>query len=187
MGVVLAFPLTPIPLALYHVDGKIHKTQKVALMHELEKSTAINDPVTIDVVIVDGLFFLHLLPDLPETFGSVSKFILKRLCSLSHNRVFGRTITPSIKDIERGSRARGMDRCAAYEITGPTQKRPNNFLLSLRNNEFKNALVQFLIKSWEDDSNASILGSIELFATCGENASFSRVEMEGYPNQRWVQ
>ena len=62
-----------------------------------------------------------------------------------------------------------MHRCAAYEITGPTQKRPNNFLLSLRNNEFKNALVQFFIKSWEDDSNASILGNIELFATCGEN------------------
>ena len=38
MGEVLAHPkLTPIPLALCHVDGKIHKTQKVALMYDLEK------------------------------------------------------------------------------------------------------------------------------------------------------
>ena len=73
MGEVLAYPVTPIPLALCHVDGT--KTQKDSLMHNLEKSTAIKDPVTIDVVIVDGLFYLHLLPDLPETFGSVSKLI----------------------------------------------------------------------------------------------------------------
>ena len=41
MGEVLTYPLTPIPLSLCHIDGKMNKTPKSTLMKELEKSQSI--------------------------------------------------------------------------------------------------------------------------------------------------
>ena len=37
-------------------------------MKELEKSIVLHNPKMIDVVIIEGMFFLHLLSDLPEKF-----------------------------------------------------------------------------------------------------------------------
>ena len=81
MGEVLTYPLTPIPLSLCHIDGKMNKTPKSTLMKELEKSSILSNPQSNDVAIVAGMFFLHLLSNLPETFGAVSKAIFKNLCS----------------------------------------------------------------------------------------------------------
>ena len=68
MGEVLKYPLTPIPpLSLCHVDGSMLKTTKVALLTDLEKRVQCNDPPSVDVLIIDGMFFLHLMHDLPAT------------------------------------------------------------------------------------------------------------------------
>ena len=72
MGRVLTYSLTPIPLSLCHIDGKINKTPKSTLTKELEKSSVLNNPEMGAAVIVDGMFFLHLLSGLPETSGFVS-------------------------------------------------------------------------------------------------------------------
>ena len=52
----------------------------------------------VDVVTVDGMFFLHLLSDLPETFGFVSRYVLRKLCSsFSAKRIdiaFDEIVTP---------------------------------------------------------------------------------------------
>ena len=77
-----------------------------------------------------GCFFLHLLVYLPVLFGEVARFMLKKICKQKAKviyLVFDKTDSPSIKDCERDKRA-DDDRDIAYQITGPDQKRPGNWL-----------------------------------------------------------
>ena len=60
----------------------------------------------------------------------------------------------------------------AYEISGPVQNRPNDFVGALYNNAFKQALIKFLVISWENETNANIIQDFQIYATCG-NQSFS--------------
>ena len=62
---VLKFPLTPVPLSLCHADGSMQKTPKVKLLSELEVRMKTDIPTHIDVTVIDGMSFLHLLVDLP--------------------------------------------------------------------------------------------------------------------------
>ena len=114
-------------------------------MKELGKLSVLNNLEMVDMVIVDGMFFLHLLSDLPETFGFVSRSILRKLCSsFSAKRiviVFDKIVTLTIKDNERDIRAQSLDK------KRPVQKRPRDFVGALRNNAFKQALIRFLITS----------------------------------------
>ena len=181
MGEVLKYPLTPVPLSLCDIDGSMLSTCKAALLKELEKRVKTVAPNSIDSIIVDGMFFLHLLADLPSTFGLVAKFIFQRICSMKADRidmVFDKTITPSIKDCERDKRCEEVDRNAMYEITGPTQKRPVNFKKALRNNLFKQSLVKFLVISWEDDTLAEVLKHKEVFVNC-EDTCYSFKASDG--------
>ena len=81
MEEVVTYPLTPIPLSLCHIDGKMSKTTKNRLMKELEKSSVLNNTEMVQVVIIEGMFLLRLRSDLPETCGFVSRSILRKLCS----------------------------------------------------------------------------------------------------------
>ena len=69
------------------------------------------------------MFFLHLLSDLPETFGFVSRSILRKLCfscpAKRNDNVFDKEVTSSIKDNERHNPPQGLDRYTAYEISCP--------------------------------------------------------------------
>ena len=96
-------------------------------MNELENKVQSVAPGNIDITIIDGMFFLHLFPDLPSTFGFVASHILRQICRQKGNEIhiiFDETISPSIKDCERTKRA--VRRSTAYQITGPEQKRPTN-------------------------------------------------------------
>ena len=98
------------------------------------------DPTHVDVTIIDGMFFLHLLSDLPSIFGAVATFILKRDVLLKENTihfVLDKTVSPSIKDCERDLRC--SNRHGAYHISGPEQKSPTNLLSAI-----KEALVECL-------------------------------------------
>ena len=70
--------------------------------------------------------------------------------------VFDKTISPSIKDAEGNKRSnqRGM----AYQITGREQKRPLDWLQALRGDQFKEALVTFLVDYLENNNSPRILG-----------------------------
>ena len=83
MAEILKYPLTPIPLSLCHVDGTMQSTKKSVLIKELESRIKTDDPPYIDASIIDGMFFLHLLVELPGTFRLISKHIFKRLCKVS--------------------------------------------------------------------------------------------------------
>ncbi|CAH0563075.1 unnamed protein product [Brassicogethes aeneus] len=150
---VLTYPLTPMPMSLCHVDGTICKTDKSTLMKTLTNEVDDNsEPQYVDVIIFDGFFMLHLIKDLPTTFGNVARKVLQILTKNNARRidvVFDRYFNPSIKDCERELRGASLSN---YAITGPQQVRPSDFAKELRSNNFKEALVEFLINYWTDDA-----------------------------------
>jgi len=78
--------------------------------------------------------------------------------------VFERVTSPSIKDVERDQRS-DSDRNSTFKISEPNQRRSDDFIKSLRNDEFKKEVVRFLVSSWSDDSVASIIGGKVLYDT----------------------
>ena len=168
---ILRYPLTPVPLSLCHFDGILRTTQKSKLLKHLDELVVSLAPPYIDCYIIDGNFFLHLLVDLPITFGKISHHIFYLLCNSSNSSridiVFDRYVTPSIKNYKRNTRSNGESN-SPYVISGPQQRRPNNFMKALRNDHFKTALISYLVESWNDDALANILVSRILFVTCEE-------------------
>lgn len=146
---VLSYPLTPVPMAMCHLDGTMCKTDKAAFAKLLEKRISSQPPPYTDVVILDGFFMLHLIKEVPKTFGSISKKILQMVTRFNATTiylVFDQYFSPSIKNNER-ERRDGLQN-HAYVISGPDQTRPADFTKELRNNCFKEALVRFLIDHW---------------------------------------
>ena len=70
-------------MAFAHVDGSPHKTDNSALMNKLEGMIVSNPSAEIDVSIVDAMFFIRTLSNLPSTFGGVAGVILKIICQLA--------------------------------------------------------------------------------------------------------
>ena len=83
----MAEVLTPVPLALSHADGTMQKTPKSALLKHLESKIESTSATTIDVTIVDAMFFLHLQGNLPATFGGVAGGLLSRLVQLQGKEI----------------------------------------------------------------------------------------------------
>ena len=130
METIFGFPMTPLPLVYCHPDGSLNKTAKSVLFHLLEKKVKSLPPRSIDVLIVDGFFFLHQFNNsaLPKTFGKIVRDILVKLCrtqAKTIHLIFDRILTPSIKDAERDLRATD-ERSATYRISGPDQTKPQN-------------------------------------------------------------
>ena len=159
MAEVLSFPLTPTPLSLSHADGTMLKTQKSKLMEELESRIFSEKPNHVDVIIIDAMFFLHLWKDLPTTFGTIARFLLIKAFAQKGNNVhlvFDKAVSSSVKDCKRDSRSGCHERGSQYQITGPNQKRPSNWLNALRFDQFKVAINSFLASAWQDDSLAEM-------------------------------
>ncbi|CAH2226959.1 jg20553 [Pararge aegeria aegeria] len=117
----------------------------------LEKYEHSEPPENTDVIVYDGYFMLHQMKDVPLSFGKISKKVLQKICANTAKIiyiVFDRYIFPSIKDTEH--KLRGMEQ-ANFHIEGPDQVRKKDFSLELKNVNFKEALVQFLIENWEED------------------------------------
>ncbi|KAH3775245.1 hypothetical protein DPMN_176645 [Dreissena polymorpha] len=94
------------------------KTDKSKLMKILEDRITSGPPQRIDATIIDGIFLIQTMTDLPSTFAEIAKVIISRLSSLS-SRVYFACDTyrhPSIKDIERTSRSAVVDSLCLVEI-----------------------------------------------------------------------
>ena len=143
-------------------------------MKHLDNLVVSLSPPYIDCYIIDGNFFLHLLGDLPLTFGKISHHVFYLLCTSGNcNRidiVFDRYITPSIKNYTRDVRSDGKA-SSPYVISGPQQRRPGDFIKALRNDFFKTALIHHFVESWNDGALAHILDSKTIFVTCEENVT----------------
>ncbi|KAL4703623.1 hypothetical protein ACJJTC_007650 [Scirpophaga incertulas] len=157
----LSYPITTVPLSLCHEDGTIHKTQKSAMVEILKANVNCEDvPRRFDVVIFDGFFLLHTFKNIPKTFGGISKKIMSLLTATHASRVdiiFDQYFSPSIKDYERAKRQEV--RTINYFITGPEQIRPVDFMKELRNIQFKEAFVDFLITHWSTNEMIEFIGN----------------------------
>jgi hypothetical protein len=77
IGLVLQYQLTPVPLVISHLDGTVNSADKAVLYKNQEKRVDSVGPKLIDVYIVDGFFFLHLLDsNIPLTYEDIARFIL---------------------------------------------------------------------------------------------------------------
>ena len=123
----------------------------MSLQHQIDEQRIVaTDLGHVDVTIVDGMFFFHLLKDPPMLLGDISMFILRKVCKIDSNEIylaFDRIVKPSIKDCERDSRSGIADRTESYVIVGPSQKRPNDFGAALRNDNFKTSFLKYLFTS----------------------------------------
>lgn len=161
---VLAYPLTPVPLALCHIDGTICKTDKSVLLKVLQKEIDSNPPERCDVIIYDGFFNIHSIKDVPSSFGNVSKKLMQVFTNNNADTViiaFDRYVFPSIKDNEHSLRSRVQGQ--RFQINGPDQVRPSNFSDALKNIYFKEALIDFLIEDWANDHMAPYIGNKIIF------------------------
>uniref|UniRef100_A0A2H1WQX5 SFRICE_024036 n=1 Tax=Spodoptera frugiperda TaxID=7108 RepID=A0A2H1WQX5_SPOFR len=172
---VLTFPLTPVPTSMCHTDGSICKTDKSQLMKLIEKKIGDNvdrPPPCFDLAILDGFFMLHLMKEVPVTFDSLSKNFLSMILRFKSNRVdivFDQYFTPSIKDFERTRR----DELTRPVTIGPNQIRPHNFIAELKNINFKEAPVHFLLTiglcySYRVESN-KVIKTLEDSLSCEEH------------------
>ena len=97
-------------------------------------------PPNVDATAIDAMFFLNLQKTIPGTFGALSSYLLTLICAEKRNElhmVFDKVQSPSIKDCEREERSKNVRRESNYQITGPGQHTPSNWLEALRNDNFK--------------------------------------------------
>ena len=160
---VFTFPLTPVPLSLAHVDGSMNKTDKSKLLHKLEAMVESTPPSEgVDVTLVDAMFVLHTMVNLPITFGEIAHLLSQKLCEMSPRVDFicDSYLTPSIKDAEHTRRGENE---AVFTITGPQQKRPKDWQKALRSASFKTAFFRFLVDEWCDVRYVETLNNHELY------------------------
>ena len=96
------------------------------------------------LIIIDEMFFLHLWKDLPATFGTIARFLLIKAFAQKGNNihlVFDKVVSPSVKDCECDSRSGYQERGSQYQITGPNQRRTNNWLNALQLDHFQVAEI----------------------------------------------
>ena len=80
MEQILRYRLTSVPLSISHVSGTMQKTPKSKLLQELEKRVASNPPTNVNVTIIDGMFFFHLLYQPPSSFVGLADHLLRQVC-----------------------------------------------------------------------------------------------------------
>ena len=86
MATVLSYPLTHVPFTLCHITGEMNKTNKSALMAKLEGKGDSNEEPSL-VYVIDAMFFLRTLPELPSTFGGIAKMILHKIQKVRQSKV----------------------------------------------------------------------------------------------------
>ncbi|CAH1101783.1 unnamed protein product [Psylliodes chrysocephalus] len=163
------FPLVPVPLALFPIDGEMCKTDKSTLAKKLMSRVEQTLPPFVDVEIIDGFYLLHQMGAVvPLEFGRIAEKILIKVCASASSEIhliFDVHISPSIKDCGRINR----NECnTPISITGPLQKRHGDFQQNLKNFKFKQGLVVFLCDHWESSCTSVILGQKKVFITSQE-------------------
>ena len=151
------YPLTPVPLCLGDISGAKHSTSKSTLARYLEKKVTSDPPNSIDVYIVDAMYFIRssLSKHLHATYGALAYHILSQICIAKRvDFVCDTYPTPCIKDEEQGKR--GIQNLNIV-ITGPKQKRPKDFKSALESRTFKKDFLQFLAEEWSKDEYKDLL------------------------------
>lgn len=75
--------------------------------------------------------------------------MVTQLIATRYDVIFDQCFSPSIKDYEKSLRQESTQ--LDFNIAGPDQVRPSDFLKELKNTHFKQALVDFFIQHWASD------------------------------------
>ena len=121
----------------------MNKTEKFILMHKLEAKVQCNTPPdNIDVVLVDAVFLLHILLNLPLSFGEIASLLRSKLCEMAPQvHLIGDSyLSLSRKDAEH--QRHGSDE-AVFGVTGSEQRRPKDWQKALRSPSFKTSFFCF--------------------------------------------
>ncbi len=163
---VFSYPLTPVPFSLGNIDGSMSSTAKAALLKKLESKIDSSPPETVDVMVIDAMFIIRSLTNLPPTFKGIAQNILSIVCRTSAKEVHlvtDRYDIPSIKGMEQKKRETSNSIPVAYLVSGPDQTRPKEFNKALSSSTFKTALLEFLRDEWKKDSYCELLKHKTLF------------------------
>ena len=136
MAEILRQPLTPVPLSLSHVDGTMLKSPKSALMKHLESKVKSTSTTSINVIIINTMFFMHLQVNLPDTFGGIANYLLRGLMNHDCKEIYFATnkrVSSSLQDCELDQRGSSS---MAYQISRVGEKHPGNWLQALRSSIF---------------------------------------------------
>ena len=165
---LVTFPLTPVPLTMCRTDGTVvtmSHGKKSDLFSLLEGRVADHGaPTEVSASLIDGNFLLHCLPpNLPPTYGGLSRYLLNVVLSFPSKRVdilFDTYEEPSIKGDEH--QHRGAE-ATVYRITGPDQIRPRDIEKALKSPSFKQQLPRFLVKDWGEQWYSGSLEGREVY------------------------
>ena len=176
MGEVFRFPLTPMLLSLYHVDGSIYKTDMSALLKSLESQIKSCEPSNVSLIVIDGFFVIHTIKEIPVQYGKIASKCLNVFLNHDVKEIavmFDSYFSPSIKDNDHLLRDNTKDR--QFRITGPEQKRCIDFTKDLKNINFKMALIEFFIGESSKDEYASNLKTKTLYVNAKQYHKFEVV------------
>ncbi len=128
---VLSHPLSAVPLSLCDVDGTMTRTSKSKLANHLESlATAANEPLNSasDVSILDGMFLIRMIPNLPSTSGGIAKALLNMICKTTSNEVHFVCDDYTQSKIKDSAYEIRGDTDSVISITVPSQKKAERLL-----------------------------------------------------------
>ncbi len=101
LKIIFGFPLTPVPLALAHVDSTKQSTWKSKLMQVLGKRIHTENLTTTDACPHADLFIIQSTVKIPCTYGGPTESLLERIITAKHFDFVCDTFNDnsSIKDI----------------------------------------------------------------------------------------
>ena len=148
----MCYPLSLVPHSFGTPDGFFAKTNKAAMLHFLLEDITGDVSYPTDAIhIEDGMALLHILTNLPPTFGGICLQILDQMVH-KKNFVFSTdSYQPdSIKTQERLRRG-----CSEkFLLGGPATRKPTDFKLFLTNDDNKLQLCQLLLTVWQSTQAA---------------------------------
>ena len=148
---LMKYALTPVPHSLGTPDGFLAKTDKSKIVHYLTHDVPENvAPPTDNVIyILDGNAIIHMMKDLPPTFGLICLKLLDIVTFNKKDVIFSTdSYHPnSIKSQER--LRRGVSE--KLHISGTSTRKPADMKVFLQNDENKAQLFDMLLKVWVSD------------------------------------
>ena len=141
---LMHYPLMSVPPVLGTPDGYFAKTNKAAPVHFImEEFPNVESYPQNAFHVEDGNALIHMLKNLPPTFGQICQQIIDQMSSKSSFIFSTDSYMPnSIKAQERVRRG-----CSPrFNLGGPSTRKPPDFKLFLCNDDNKTQLFQLLLE-----------------------------------------
>ena len=135
----------------------------------LKKKIVTTPPAEVDVLIADGMFLVHQYIASCSTYGALARKLLTTLMKAATVRVdlvFDVFNSPSLKDVERKERG-DTESLRLFSIEAKT-KIGKDVSSLLKLSSFKQELLRFLSKEFDDPVYAPVIGN-KLFYCAIEN------------------